>query len=233
SSRFLSTEALLRRLIAHGSAERGPIAMVAEQNRRMVGLLCFLRWGDTLAFYQSGWSPELASVEIGKLLFNESIKDAGADGMRTLDLLRGNGPIADDVRDRARIEAVSLAVDQRVLSDGGKRVDPIGKRALGERLDGRRGLLLELRGRQAQDPVDHNSTAVHPRAILGRSVQGVAVDERGPRGARGSDVRLHRIQCVRFPRPLEAPRMPHKHRHVFAHVAPGAGAPPPAIVTED
>ncbi|TMA05339.1 MAG: GNAT family N-acetyltransferase [Methanobacteriota archaeon] len=90
SSRFLSTEALLRRLIAHGSAERGPIAMVAEQNHHMVGLLCFLRWGDTLAFYQSGWSPELASVEIGKLLFNESIKDAGADGMRTLDLLRGN-----------------------------------------------------------------------------------------------------------------------------------------------
>src|SRR5437016_10605440 len=89
SSRFLSTEALLRRLIAHGSAERGPIAMVAEQSHHMVGLLCFLRWGDTLAFYQSGWSPELASVEIGKLLFNESIKDAGADGMRTLDLLRG------------------------------------------------------------------------------------------------------------------------------------------------
>src|SRR5207244_574589 len=72
-----------------------------------------------------------------------------------------------------------------------------------------------------------------PRAILGRSVQDVAVDERGPRGARGSDVRLHRIQCVRFPRPLEAPRMPHERRHVFAHLAPGAGEPPPAIVTED
>src|SRR3989441_12817749 len=51
SSKFLSTEALLRRLIARGSAERGPIAMVAERDRHMIGLLCFLRWGDTLAYY--------------------------------------------------------------------------------------------------------------------------------------------------------------------------------------
>jgi len=90
SSTFLSAEALLRRLIAHGSAERGPIAMVAERDRHMIGLLCFLRWGDTLAYYQTGWSPEWISVELGRLLFNESIKGAGANGLRTMDLLRGN-----------------------------------------------------------------------------------------------------------------------------------------------
>src|SRR5207245_3329783 len=89
SSTFLSAEALLRRLIAHGSAERGPIAMVAERDRHMIGLLCFLRWGDTLAYYQTGWSPEWISVELGRLLFNESIKGAGANGLRTMDLLRG------------------------------------------------------------------------------------------------------------------------------------------------
>ena len=90
SSRFLSAEPLFRRLVAQGSAARGPIAMVAERDRRMIGLLCFLRWGDTLAYYQSGWSPEWASVELGRLLFNESIKGAGADGLRTMDFLRGN-----------------------------------------------------------------------------------------------------------------------------------------------
>src|SRR5947209_4674868 len=90
SSTFLSAEALLRRLIARGSAERGPIAMVAERDRHMIGLLCFLRWGDTLAYYQTGWSPEWVSVELGRLLFNESIKGAGANGLRTMDLLRGN-----------------------------------------------------------------------------------------------------------------------------------------------
>jgi len=90
SSTFLSAEAFFRRLVARGSTERGPIAMIAERDRHMIGLLCFLRWGDTLAYYQTGWSPEWGSVELGRLLFNESIKGAGANGLRTMDLLRGN-----------------------------------------------------------------------------------------------------------------------------------------------
>ena len=56
----------------------------------------------------------------------------------------GNRSIAEDVRDRAGNEAMSLAVDQRDIPDSGKRVNPIGERALRERLDGRRGLLHEL-----------------------------------------------------------------------------------------
>src|SRR2546427_2673718 len=44
SSTFLSAEAFFRRLIARGSRERGPIAMIAERDRHMIGLLCFLRW---------------------------------------------------------------------------------------------------------------------------------------------------------------------------------------------
>src|SRR2546427_5910751 len=145
----------------------------------------------------------------------------------------GNRSIAEDVRDRAGNEAMSLAVDQRDIPDSGKRVNPIGKRALRERLDGRRGLLHELGWGQAHNPVDYNSASVHSRAILGRSVQDAAVDERRSRGPRGSDVRLHRVQCVRFPRPLEVPRMPHEQRHVFANLAVRTGEPPPALVTED
>src|SRR2546425_1038461 len=145
----------------------------------------------------------------------------------------GNRSIAEDVLDRAGNEAKSFAVDQRDIPDAGKRVDPIGERALRERLDGRRGLLRELGWGQAQNPVDHDSASVHSRAILGRSVQDAIVDEGRSRGPRGSDVRLHRVQCVRFPRPLEAPRMPHKQRHVFANLAVGTGEPPSALVSED
>src|SRR3989449_10750504 len=65
----------------------------------------------------------------------------------------GNRSIPEDVRDRAGNEALSFAVDQRDLPDAGKRVDPIGERALRERLDGRRGLLRELGWGQAQNPV--------------------------------------------------------------------------------
>src|SRR5438445_5725770 len=145
----------------------------------------------------------------------------------------GNRSIAEDVRDRAGNEAMSLAVDQRDIPYAGKRVDPIGERAFRERLDGRRGLLDELGWGQAHNPVDHDSASVPSRAILGRSVQDAAVDERRSRGPRGSDVRLHRVQCVRFPRPLEARRMPHEQRHVFANLAVGTGEPPSALVSED
>src|SRR3989449_6059428 len=145
----------------------------------------------------------------------------------------GNRSIAEDVRDRAGNEAMSLAVDQRDIPDSGKRVDSIGERALRERLDGRRRLLHELGWGQAHNPVNHDSASVHSRAILGRSVQDAAVDERRSRGPRGSDVRLHRVQCVRFPRPLEVPRMPHEQRHVFANLAVRTGEPPPALVSED
>src|SRR3989475_9906445 len=58
----------------------------------------------------------------------------------------GNRSIAEDVRDRAGNEAMSLAVDQRDIPDAGKRVDSVGERAVRERLDGRRGLLRKLGG---------------------------------------------------------------------------------------
>ena len=90
SSTFPSTRDLQRRLIARGTAGRGPIAFAAEKDRRIVGVLYFLRWGDTIAFYQSGWQPELAKLSLGRLLFNGAIREATADGLRTLDLLRGN-----------------------------------------------------------------------------------------------------------------------------------------------
>src|SRR5437879_878374 len=52
-------------------------------------------------------------------------------------------------------------------------------------------------------------------------------------GRWGSEFRLHRFQGVRFPGPLEVPRMPHEQRHVFANLAVGTGEPPPALVSED
>src|SRR3989441_9504832 len=58
----------------------------------------------------------------------------------------GNRSIAEDVRDRAGNEAMSLAVDQRDIPDAGKRVDSVGERAVRERLDGRRGPLRKLGG---------------------------------------------------------------------------------------
>src|SRR5437899_12961060 len=89
SSTFLKAETLFRRLVARGSTERGPIAMIAERDRHMIGLLCFLRWGDTLAYYQTGWSPEGGSVELGRLLLNVSLKGGGGEGLRALRLGRG------------------------------------------------------------------------------------------------------------------------------------------------
>src|SRR2546430_16356617 len=93
SSTFLSAETLFRRLVARGSTERGAIAMIAERDRHMIGILCFLRWGDTFAYFQTGWSPEWGSVELGSLLFNVSIKCAGGFGVLGLELLRGYGAL--------------------------------------------------------------------------------------------------------------------------------------------
>jgi CelD/BcsL family acetyltransferase involved in cellulose biosynthesis len=87
---FPASAELQRQLIARGSPDRGPVAFIAEQEHRMVGILYFVRWQDTIAFYQSGWQPDLARLALGRLLFNQSIRDATANGLHTLDLLRGD-----------------------------------------------------------------------------------------------------------------------------------------------
>lgn len=89
-SLFSESRGLQRRLIARGTADRGPVALVAELGTRIVGALYFFRWGDTLAHYNGGWQPDMAQVRIGTLLLIEAIKGGSASGLRTLDFLRGN-----------------------------------------------------------------------------------------------------------------------------------------------
>src|SRR5437879_12964835 len=69
----------------------------------------------------------------------------------------GNRSIAEDVRDRAGNEAVSLAVDGRDIADCGKRVSPIGKWALRQRLGGRRRLIKSHGWGRVPDRVAHYS----------------------------------------------------------------------------
>src|SRR2546425_1069940 len=112
---------------------------------------------------------------------------------------RSRLPIPEDVWDRARDEAVPLAIDERDVADARDRVDAVRERALRERLNDCGGFLREFGRGQTRDPVDHDPAPVDPGAVLGRPVEAALVKERRPRGPRGAHVRLHRIQRVGLP----------------------------------
>src|SRR2546423_10315616 len=92
-------------------------------------------------------------------------------------------PAAQHERDGTWNEAISLAIDQRHVSHGGERMDAIREWTAGKRSDADGELLVEVRGRESNDPVDHDPPSIRCRTILGGSVQHAAMDEgrlRGP-----------------------------------------------------
>jgi CelD/BcsL family acetyltransferase involved in cellulose biosynthesis len=80
--------ALLRR----SARGRGPAAVVATQEDRVVGVLYGFRWRDTFAYYQTGWDRDLARLGLGTVLVASAMRYARDEGCRTFDFLRGNEP---------------------------------------------------------------------------------------------------------------------------------------------
>jgi CelD/BcsL family acetyltransferase involved in cellulose biosynthesis len=83
---------LLAALSRAAGAGRGPAAVVARVDERIVGVLLGFRWKDTFSAYQSGWDPEYASSSLGSVLVRNAIRFAAADGVRVFDFLRGTEP---------------------------------------------------------------------------------------------------------------------------------------------
>jgi CelD/BcsL family acetyltransferase involved in cellulose biosynthesis len=84
--------ALHRRLAERSGPGRGPVAVVAVRDDRIVGVLYGLRWKETFAAYQWGWAAELDRHSMGSVLACQAIRFAGAHGIRTFDFLRGAEP---------------------------------------------------------------------------------------------------------------------------------------------
>jgi CelD/BcsL family acetyltransferase involved in cellulose biosynthesis len=70
----------------------GPAAVVAERDGFALGVLYGFRWRDHFAYFQSGWRPEAARLNLGTVLVAEAIRFAAEDGARVFDFLRGPEP---------------------------------------------------------------------------------------------------------------------------------------------
>jgi CelD/BcsL family acetyltransferase involved in cellulose biosynthesis len=78
------------RLVRRAGADRGgPAAVVAERDGEAVGVIYGFRWRDVFSYYQTGWEPSLAHLNLGTVLVAKAIAMAGQDGARVFDLLRG------------------------------------------------------------------------------------------------------------------------------------------------
>ena len=77
--------ALLRR----SGQGRGPAAVVATQDDRVVGVLYGFRWRETFAYYQTGWDRDLARLGLGTALVAAAMRHARDEGCRVFDFLRG------------------------------------------------------------------------------------------------------------------------------------------------
>src|SRR2546425_8065546 len=95
---------------------------------------------------------------------------------------RSRLPIAEHVRDRARDEAVPLAIDERDVADARDRVDAVRERALRERLNDCGGVLRGFRLGQTRDPGDHGPAPLDPGAVLGRPGGAAPAEGRRPPG---------------------------------------------------
>jgi CelD/BcsL family acetyltransferase involved in cellulose biosynthesis len=70
----------------------GPAAVIAERDGEALGMLYGFRWRDDFAYFQSGWQPEMARLNLGTVLVAEAIRLAAQDGARVFDFLRGAEP---------------------------------------------------------------------------------------------------------------------------------------------
>src|SRR2546425_11420925 len=94
---------------------------------------------------------------------------------------RSRLPIPEDVWDRARDEAVPLAIDERDVADARDRVDAVRERALRERLNDCGGVLRGFGPGQPRDAVDDDPAPADPGAVLGPPVEARPGKGRAPR----------------------------------------------------
>jgi CelD/BcsL family acetyltransferase involved in cellulose biosynthesis len=92
TSAFGLRRGLHDRLVARARDGYGPAAVVAECDGAAVGMLYGFRWRDDFAYFQSGWRPDMAGLNLGSVLVAEAIRLAGDDGARVFDFLRGPEP---------------------------------------------------------------------------------------------------------------------------------------------
>lgn len=78
------------RLISSATDARGPMACVARQGDTVVGVLYGFRFGDTFAYYQTGWSREFVKQSLGSVLVATTMEWAAGEGLSTFDFLRGD-----------------------------------------------------------------------------------------------------------------------------------------------
>jgi CelD/BcsL family acetyltransferase involved in cellulose biosynthesis len=90
-------------LIARGGDGRGPAAMTAWLGERLVGGIYGFLWGDTFAYYQTGWEPEYSAYSLGSVLIASAMRALRDRGVTVFDFLRG-----DDTYKR-RFGAVMMA----------------------------------------------------------------------------------------------------------------------------
>ncbi len=77
-------------LIASTTDARGPMACVARQGDTVVGVLYGFRFGDTFAYYQTGWSKEFVKQSLGSVLVATTMEWAAGEGLSKFDFLRGD-----------------------------------------------------------------------------------------------------------------------------------------------
>jgi CelD/BcsL family acetyltransferase involved in cellulose biosynthesis len=79
-------------LSRRAEAGRGPAAVVARRDDRVVGVLYGFWWGDTFAAYQHGWDRDYARDALGNVLVLHALELAAEHGARCFDFMRGSEP---------------------------------------------------------------------------------------------------------------------------------------------
>ncbi len=102
--------ALLRR----SGPGRGPAAVVATQDDRVVGVLYGFRWRETFAYYQTGWDRDLARLGLGTALVADRDAPRPRRGLPGLRLPAGHRGLQVPVRRRGP-RRHHLAAGQRGL----------------------------------------------------------------------------------------------------------------------
>jgi CelD/BcsL family acetyltransferase involved in cellulose biosynthesis len=83
---------LHRRLSRRAGPDRGPAALVARREDRVVGVLYGFWWHDTFSAYQHAWDPAHARDSLGNVLVLHALELAAEHGAGTFDFLRGSEP---------------------------------------------------------------------------------------------------------------------------------------------
>lgn len=77
------------RLLEWGDFRGGTTLIEATREEQVVGVLYGFTWGDTYAYYQTGWDPEFKQLSLGSVLVLEAIEECAKRGISTFDFLRG------------------------------------------------------------------------------------------------------------------------------------------------